>query len=148
MLQNRPVHRSDMLGHHGGRYRIAVLIPCHNEEHAVGKVVSGFRRCLPTATILVYDNNSTDRTRQIAMGAGALVRREELQGKGHVVRRMFADVQADVYVLVDGDDTYDPSTAPAMVRRLIEDNLDMVTAVRKETQQRRIVADTVSATER
>jgi hypothetical protein len=130
MLQTLPAYHCDKLSQHYGRHRIAVLIPCHNEEQAVGRVVSGFRRSLPTATILVYDNNSTDRTRLVAMSAGAVVRREELQGKGHVVRRMFADVQADVYVLVDGDDTYDPAVAPAMVRSLIEDNLDMVTAVR------------------
>lgn len=116
-------------------FSIAVLIPCYNEELAVAKVVAGFRASLPDAIILVYDNNSSDRTRQTALGAGAAVRSEALQGKGHVVRRMFADVEADIYVLVDGDDTYDPAAAPAMVRQLIENQLDMVTAVRLPTEQ-------------
>jgi len=111
-------------------YSIAILIPCYNEELAVANVVAGFRRSLPGASIYVYDNNSSDRTRLAAMGAGAIVRAEALQGKGHVVRRMFADVEADVYVLVDGDDTYDPTAAPIMVRDLIERQLDMVTASR------------------
>ena len=88
---------------------IAVLIPCYNEELAVAEVIAGFRASLPDATMLVYDNNSSDHTRQIAGRAGAVVRNESLQGKGHVVRRMFADVEADIYVLVDGDDTYDPA---------------------------------------
>jgi hypothetical protein len=110
--------------------RIAVLIPCHNEEGAITKVVTDFRYVLPDATIYVYDNNSSDRTVAVARHAGAVVRREALQGKGNVVRRMFADVDADVYVLVDGDDTYDASTAPAMVRQLLDDQLDMVTGVR------------------
>ena len=109
---------------------IAVLIPCYNEELAVAKVIAGFQASLPDASIHVYDNNSSDRTRSVALAAGAVVRTELLQGKGHVVRRMFADIDADIYVLVDGDDTYDPDAAPAMVRRLIEHQLDMVTAVR------------------
>jgi glycosyltransferase involved in cell wall biosynthesis len=111
-------------------FRIAVLIPCYNEEAAVARVVGGFRASLPTATIYVYDNNSRDRTAAVAAAAGALVRNEGLQGKGHVVRRMFADVEADVFVLVDGDDTYEPEAAPRMIRMLIEQRLDMVTAAR------------------
>jgi glycosyltransferase involved in cell wall biosynthesis len=107
-----------------------VLIPCYNEEVAIGRVVAGFRAALPQARIYVYDNNSRDRTREVAAAAGAVVREEALQGKGHVVRRMFADVEADAYVLVDGDDTYDPSAAPEMVRMLLARRLDMVTGVR------------------
>ncbi|MBP0443849.1 glycosyltransferase [Roseomonas sp. SSH11] len=110
--------------------RIAVLIPCHNEEAAIGEVVSGLRAALPEAVVYVYDNNSSDRTRERAAAAGAVVRTEPLQGKGNVVRRMFADVEADIYVLVDGDGTYDPIAAPAMLRRLWEERLDMVTGVR------------------
>ncbi len=110
--------------------RIAVLIPCFNEEVAVPRVVAAFRAALPGATVYVYDNNSTDRTREVAAAAGAVVRTETLQGKGNVVRRMFADIQADAYVLVDGDDTYDAAAAPEMVRLLLADRLDMVTAVR------------------
>jgi glycosyltransferase involved in cell wall biosynthesis len=113
-----------------GRPRIAVLIPCHNEEVAIPAVVAGFRAALPQATVFVYDNNSTDRTRQAAAAAGAVVRREKLQGKGNVVRRMFADIEAEAYLLVDGDGTYDPADAPAMVRMLFEDRLDMVNGVR------------------
>ena len=113
---------------------IAVLVPCYNEEHSVAKVIEDFRSSLPNAIIHVYDNNSSDHTRRVARDAGAVVRRETLQGKGHVVRRMFADVEADIYVLVDGDGTYDAETAPAMVRALIEDQLDMVTAVRQSTE--------------
>ncbi|HEY6431556.1 MAG TPA: glycosyltransferase family 2 protein [Acetobacteraceae bacterium] len=111
-------------------FRVAVLIPCFNEEAAVARVVRGFRASLPTATIYVYDNNSHDRTASVAAAAGAVVRNEGLQGKGYVVRRMFADVEADIFVLVDGDDTYEPEAAPRMVRMLIEQRLDMVTAVR------------------
>ena len=110
--------------------RIAVLLPCYNEEVAIGLTVAGFRRALPTATIYVYDNNSTDRTKIVARDAGAVVRTEYIQGKGNVVRRMFADVEADVYVLADGDATYDASAAPLMVRLLIEDRLDMIVGCR------------------
>jgi Glycosyl transferase family 2 len=134
MLHTLPVREPDKLSRPVG-FSIAVLIPCYNEELAVAKVVAGFRASLPGAAILVYDNNSSDRTRQAALGAGAAVRSESLQGKGHVVRRMFADVEADIYVLVDGDDTYDPAAAPTMVRRLIENQLDMVTAIRLPTEQ-------------
>jgi glycosyltransferase involved in cell wall biosynthesis len=110
--------------------RIAVLIPCRNEEVAVPRVVAAFRAALPDATIHVYDNNSTDDTVAAARGAGARVGYEARQGKGHVVRRMFADVESDIYVLVDGDDTYDAAVSPEMVALLIERRLDMVTGVR------------------
>ncbi|MCC6778598.1 MAG: glycosyltransferase [Hyphomicrobiales bacterium] len=110
--------------------RVAVLVPCFNEEAAVGKVVADFRSVLPQAAIYVYDNNSTDRTVEVARAAGALVRREVHQGKGNVVRRMFADIDADVYVLVDGDATYDAPSARSMIRRLLEERLDMVVAAR------------------
>ncbi len=106
--------------------RIAVMIPCYNEELAVGTVIRGFRSALPAATVYVFDNNSTDRTREVARSAGAVVRKELRQGKGHVVRRMFADVDADVYVLVDGDATYDAESAPRLVEALLENRLDMV----------------------
>jgi glycosyltransferase involved in cell wall biosynthesis len=111
--------------------RIAVLLPCYNEEAAIGATVRGFREALPAATVYVYDNNSRDRTREIAAEAGAVVRTERQQGKGHVVRRMFADVDADVYVLADGDLTYDPRSAPVMVDMLLGDELDMVVGTRK-----------------
>jgi glycosyltransferase involved in cell wall biosynthesis len=110
--------------------RIAVLIPCYNEEAAIGRVVTDFRAALPNAVIYVYDNNSRDLTVQIAAAAGAVVRNEPLQGKGNVVRRMFADVEADAYVLVDGDDTYHAGSAPALVDMLFTQQLDMVNAAR------------------
>jgi glycosyltransferase involved in cell wall biosynthesis len=110
--------------------RIAVLIPCYNEEAAIGRVVADFRAVLPGAVIYVYDNNSRDLTVQVAAAAGAVVRNEPLQGKGNVVRRMFADVEADAYVLVDGDDTYHAGSAPALVELLFTDQLDMVNAAR------------------
>jgi glycosyltransferase involved in cell wall biosynthesis len=112
------------------RPSVAVLIPCRNEEAAIGKVVFDFRQALPEASIYVYDNNSVDGTAVAASCAGAVVRRERLRGKGHVVRRMFADVDADVYVLVDGDDTYDASIAPAMLQLMVQRQLDMVIAAR------------------
>src|SRR5688500_10193056 len=111
--------------------RIAVLLPCYNEEAAVAQTVSGFRAALPTATIYVYDNNSSDRTREVAAAAGAVVRTERMQGKGHVVRRMFADIEADVYVMADGDATYEAAAAPELVRRLVDEQLDMVVGARK-----------------
>ena len=110
--------------------RLAVLIPCYNEQAAIPHVVAGFRAALPEARVFVYDNNSTDGTAQAARAAGALTGHEALQGKGHVVRRMFADIEADIYVLVDGDGTYDPSAAPQMVALLRKARLDMVTATR------------------
>jgi len=111
--------------------RIAVILPCYNEEAAVAKTVAGFRATLPGATIYVYDNNSRDRTAEIARAAGAVVRTERQQGKGHVVRRMFADVEADIYVMADGDLTYDPNAAPVMVRMLVEEQFDMVVGTRQ-----------------
>jgi hypothetical protein len=113
-----------------GGHRVAVLIPCYNEEATIADVVVAFRAALPAATIHVYDNNSTDRTGELARAAGATVRREAHQGKGHVVRRMFADVEADIYVLVDGDATYDAPSVRALIARLIEDRLDMVVGSR------------------
>ena len=110
--------------------RIAVLVPCYNEEAAVATVVADFRKALPQAAIYVYDNNSKDRTVAVAREAGAEVRSETHQGKGHVVRRMFADVDADIYVLVDGDATYDAPSAPAMVEKLVSEHLDMVVGLR------------------
>ena len=104
--------------------RIAVLVPCYNEEAAVATVVADFRKALPAAEIYVYDNNSRDRTAALAREAGAIVRSERRQGKGHVVRRMFADVEADVYVLVDGDATYDAPSAPGMIDRLLDEDED------------------------
>jgi glycosyltransferase involved in cell wall biosynthesis len=112
------------------KHKIVVLVPCFNEELTVGKTVEGFREALPFATIYVYDNNSTDRTVEVAEAAGAVVRSETRQGKGNVVRRMFADIDADVYVLVDGDATYEAEAAPRMVRRAIEENLDFINGAR------------------
>lgn len=115
--------------------RIAVLIPCYNEETSVASVVADFRAALPGATIHVYDNNSRDRTVEIAREAGAIVRREPMQGKGHVVRRMFADVEADIYVLVDGDATYDAPSVRPMIVRLLDERLDMVVGTRVDQSQ-------------
>jgi glycosyltransferase involved in cell wall biosynthesis len=114
---------------------IAVLLPCFNEEAAIGATIAGFRQALPAATIYVYDNNSRDQTREIAAEAGAIVRTERQQGKGHVVRRMFADIDADVYVMADGDLTYDPKAAPAMVDLLLADALDMVVGTRRHEEK-------------
>src|SRR5258708_71287 len=110
--------------------RLAVLVPCFNEEAAVAAVVADFRKALPAAKIYVYDNNSSDRTVAVAREAGAEGRSERRQGKGHVVRRMFADVDADIYVLVDGDATYDAPSAPRMIEKLVGDHLDMVVGLR------------------
>jgi glycosyltransferase involved in cell wall biosynthesis len=112
------------------RPRVAVLIPCFNEEAAVATVISDFRKALPDAEVFVYDNNSSDRTGAVASDAGAEVRVERRQGKGHVVRRMFADIDADIYVLVDGDATYDAASAPRMVEMLRNQHLDMVVGLR------------------
>lgn len=114
---------------------IAVLIPCLNEEAAIARVIAGFRQSLPDAVIFVYDNGSTDGTVRVARESGAVVRSEPLRGKGNAMRRMFADIEADVYVLVDGDDTYDASAAPALVQKLLSESLDMVNAARQETSQ-------------
>jgi glycosyltransferase involved in cell wall biosynthesis len=111
--------------------RVAVLLPCYNEEAAIAATVRGFRAALPEAAVYVYDNNSSDRTREIAAEAGAVVRSEPQQGKGHVVRRMFADVDADIYLMADGDLTYDPTSAPTMVAMLANEQLDMVVGTRK-----------------
>ncbi len=115
--------------------RIAVLLPCYNEEAAIAQTVAGFRAALPGAAVYVYDNNSADRTMEVAAAAGAIVRTERMQGKGNVVRRMFADIEADVYVMADGDSTYDPAAAPELVRRLIEERLDMVVGARRSEME-------------
>ena len=111
--------------------KIAVLLPCYNEETAIVQTVAGFRAALPDATIYVYDNNSSDRTVEVARATGAVVRAERMQGKGNVVRRMFADIDADIYVMADGDATYEAAAAPALVARLIDEQLDMVVGSRK-----------------
>ena len=110
--------------------KVAILLPCYNEEAAIAATVAGFREALPDAAIYVYDNNSRDRTREIAAEAGAIVRTEKQQGKGNVVRRMFADVDADVYLMADGDLTYDPAAAPKIVDMLLAEQLDMVVGTR------------------
>jgi glycosyltransferase involved in cell wall biosynthesis len=115
--------------------QVAVLVPCLNEAAAIGKVIADFRTVLPDALIFVYDNGSTDRTIEIAQAAGAIVRQEPLKGKGNVMRRMFADIEADIYILVDGDDTYDAPSAPALIEQLIRNNLDMVNGARAESSQ-------------
>lgn len=117
------------------RPRVAVLLPCYNEAAAIGATVAAFRRALPDAQIYVYDNNSRDATAAVAKAAGAEVRTERSQGKGNVVRRMFADVDADVYVLADGDATYDADAAPAMIARLLDEQLDMVVGARQSEVQ-------------
>src|SRR6201985_852910 len=115
--------------------RIAVLVPCFNEEAAVATVVTGFRQALPSAQIYVYDNNSKDRTAAVAREAGAEVRSERRQGKGHGGRRMFADIDAAIYVLVDGDATYDAPSAPRMIERLVGEQLDMVVGLRVDQEE-------------
>ncbi|WP_037507569.1 glycosyltransferase family 2 protein [Rhizorhabdus wittichii] len=110
---------------------IAVILPCYNEEAAIGATVAAFRRALPDARIYVFDNNSRDRTVEVARAAGAIVRTERMQGKGHVVRRMFSDVEADIYVMADGDATYDAAAAPEMIRMMLDERLDMVVGARK-----------------
>ncbi|MDR6133876.1 glycosyltransferase involved in cell wall biosynthesis [Sphingomonas sp. SORGH_AS802] len=109
---------------------IAVLLPCYNEEAAIAQTVAGFRAALPNAAIYVYDNNSSDDTVAVARAAGAIVRRERIQGKGAVVRRMFADVDADVYVMADGDATYDAASAPRLIAALLGEQLDMIVGSR------------------
>jgi len=122
------------LGRHSG-LRIAVLVPCYNEEASIAGVVAEFRSAMPSATIYVYDNNSRDNTVAVALSAGAVVRSEPWQGKGNVVRRMFADTEADVYVLIDGDGTYEAARAPELVELLLEKGLDMVNGARDEQSQ-------------
>jgi hypothetical protein len=112
------------------RHRVAVLIPCRDEARTIARVVDDFRRVLPEALICVYDNGSSDGTAERARAAGALVRHESMRGKGNVVRRMFADIEADIYLLVDGDDTYDAQCAPMLIERLVSGPLDMVNAAR------------------
>ena len=106
--------------------KVAVLVPCYNEEKTIGKVVRDFREVLPEADIYVYDNNSTDRTVEEATAAGAIVRHEYMQGKGNVIRRMFREVEADCYLMADGDDTYPAQHAPEMVSLVLEKQVDMV----------------------
>jgi len=115
--------------------RVAVLIPCYNEALTIAAVVTSFRAALPEADIFVYDNNSADGTAAIAAEAGAIVRVETMQGKGHVVRRMFRDIEADFYLMVDGDATYDPSFAPAMLAAAATNGLDLVNYVRQDVDQ-------------
>jgi len=114
---------------------IAILIPCYNEVATIAKVITDFTACLPGAQVVVLDNNSNDGTAQVARATGAWVREVTLQGKGNVVRRGFADIEADVYVLVDGDDTYDAAAAPRLVRRLLDDGLDMVVGARRDSEK-------------
>lgn len=118
---------------HNPSPRVAILIPCYNEAAAIATVIADFAAALPSATIYVYDNNSTDNTQTLAAEAGAIVRSESLQGKGNVVRRMFADIEAEAYVLVDGDGTYDAASAAKMVDLLLTNSLDMVNAARTPT---------------
>lgn len=118
------------------RYRIAAIVPCHNEEAAVAKVVNDLHAAVPGITVYVYDNCSSDRTVELARASGAVVCSEPLKGKGNVVRRAFADIDADIYLLIDGDDTYDVEAAPAMIERLVSENLDQVVGVRRELEGR------------
>ncbi len=119
----------------GAGPRVAVILPCYNEETAIAQTIADFRKALPGAAIYVYDNNSRDGTIAAARAAGAIVRTERMQGKGHVVRRMFADVDADIYVLADGDATYDAAAAPAMIARLRDEQLDMIVGARQSEAQ-------------
>jgi len=129
MVGERVEAAREKLGH-SAEPRIVVLVPCYNEEQSIGKVVTDFRAALPEAQIYVYDNNSRDRTAEVAAAHGAIVRRETRQGKGNVVRRMFADIDADVYVMVDGDNTYHAASARKLVSELVNNHLDMVTGAR------------------
>src|SRR3954451_2995405 len=118
------------------QYRIAAIVPCHNEEAAVAKVVADLRASVPGMTVYVYDNCSTDGTAERALAAGAVVCSEPLKGKGNVVRRAFADIDADIYLLIDGDDTYDTAAAPLLIEKLVSENLDHVVGVRRELEGR------------
>jgi glycosyltransferase involved in cell wall biosynthesis len=115
--------------------RIAVLLPCYNEEVTIAEVIESFKRALPAADIYVYDNNSTDRTATVADRAGAIVRSERWPGKGNVVRRMFSDIDADVYIMADGDGTYEADAAPRMIKTLLENHLDMVVGTRENVYE-------------
>lgn len=115
--------------------RIAVIVPCYNEEAAIGAVVRDFHRALPDADIYVYDNASTDKTIDVARAAGAIVRSERMRGKGNVVRRMLSDIEADLYVMTDGDGTYDAAAAPRLIAHLLAGNFDMVVGARKHENQ-------------
>lgn len=125
----------NLTGRAGSAPEIAILIPCYNESPTIAKVVKDFRRALPEASIYVYDNNSQDDTASTAAEAGAVVRREDMQGKGNVVRRMFRDIEADFYILVDGDDTYDAEIASQMLRLAMEEACDLVNCIRRGTEQ-------------
>lgn len=116
-------------------YSTAVSIPCYNEENTVAKVVKDFKKSLPGAKVYVFDNNSSDNTIKTALKAGAIVKKVKLSGKGNVVRRMFADIEADVYLMVDGDDTYDAKSAQKLVDKLLNEDLDMVVGCRVEDNQ-------------
>lgn len=118
-----------------GALDVAVLIPCYNEAIAIAGVVADFRRALPNARIYVCDNNSSDGTAEIALKAGAIVSTEVNQGKGNVVRRMFGDIEADIYVMVDGDGTYDASAAPHLISTLVSGSYDMVNVARRHGTQ-------------
>lgn len=120
---------------HSAPPRVAVIVPCYNEELTIGQLVSDFRTCLPEAQIYVFDNNSRDATARVARAAGAIVRHVSLQGKGSVVRRMFADIEADAYIMVDGDGTYETRAAPELVNKLLSEGLDMVVGSRTSTEQ-------------
>ena len=130
---SRPVTLAETASPSPVQPRVAVLVPCYNESLTVARVVEGFREALPGATVYVYDNNSTDDTALRATSAGAIVGIERRQGKGHVIRRMFADIEADCYVLVDGDDTYDPSVAANVIGMVIQEGCDFVNVARIST---------------
>jgi glycosyltransferase involved in cell wall biosynthesis len=118
------------------RYRVAAIVPCHNEEVAVARVVEDLYAAVPGITVHVYDNCSTDRTAERARAAGAVVSFEPLKGMGNAVRRAFADIDADIYLLIDGDDTYDAYAAPGMIAKLVEENLYQVVGARRRASSR------------
>lgn len=128
-----PSKHNDLLNHNN--LKIGVLIPCFNEEISIAKVISDFSKLLPSAIIYVYDNDSQDQTAIIAKNSGAVVRKITHKGKGNVVRQMFADIDADIYVLVDGDDTYQANSSLIMIEELVNEHLDMVVAIRQAVQQ-------------
>lgn len=116
--------------------KVAIIIPCYNEERSIKKTVTDFKREIPSGIIYVFDNNSSDQTAKLACSAGARVIHVSLKGKGNVVRRMFADVDADIYLMVDGDSTYDARTAPALIEKLINEHLDMVVGCRVDQNEK------------